>query len=182
MIIKNIFTDNLPRQGKRIDWKQSIGKIVPFKYDNIEGFVKIIDYSSFDYRITIQYKNKDIRITTSDFLKCQLGAFFNKNNLAKSKRKSNNIEIGQTFKDENRDMTIIDECHITNSVGKKVIHYRYKCNLCGFDSGVHYKNGEYKNEFWLSKSSLIRGTGCGCCCNNPQIVVEGINDIPTTTP
>lgn len=45
--------------------------------------------------------------------------------------------------------------------------YEYQCDICGY-VGI-------KPEW-----SLIKGNGCPCCCN--QIVVKGINDIPTTDP
>jgi very-short-patch-repair endonuclease len=36
--------------------------------------------------------------------------------------------------------------------------------------------------FWVLESTLLHGVGCLCCCENPLIVVEGINDIPTVAP
>lgn len=77
------------------------------------------------------------------------------------------IQIGINFKDLNRDITIIDREHRIN---KNHIWkwYKYKCNKCGW------------NEGWIVESSLLNGTGCSCCCLTPRIVVEGINDIPTT--
>lgn len=50
------------------------------------------------------------------------------------------------------------------------------------ECGGHYKNGEYNNEYYIAESSLLKGIGCPVCCQNPQIVVENINSIPTTAP
>ena len=43
--MKKIFVDNLPKtiQGN-INWKDSVGKLVHFIYDDIEGDIEIIQY------------------------------------------------------------------------------------------------------------------------------------------
>ena len=77
------------------------------------------------------------------------------------------INIGQTFKDEKRDLIIINrEKRKYRNQYKK--WYKYKCNKCGWDKG------------WIEESSLLNGNGCACCSGN--VIVEGINDIPTTAP
>lgn len=53
-----------------------------------------------------------------------------------------------------------------NGINRK--WYRYICNQCGWDKGI------------IIEGALSKGNGCSCCSN--QIVVEGINDIPTTAP
>lgn len=47
-------------------------------------------------------------------------------------------------------------------------YYKYKCNICDYSDG------------WIIENSLLKNVGCACCAG--QIVVEGINDIPTTAP
>lgn len=47
-------------------------------------------------------------------------------------------------------------------------YYKYICNNCG------WKNG------YMSEYSITNGANCSCCKN--RTVVEGINDIPTTSP
>lgn len=85
------------------------------------------------------------------------------------------IEIGNILKDNNRDLTIIDRIYKyakrSDGYNQKQIWYKYKCNKCGWDQG------------WTIESSLLKQkTGCACCCPYPRVVVEGINDIPTTAP
>lgn len=58
--------------------------------------------------------------------------------------------------------------------------YKYKCNICGFSCGEHYKVGELNNEFWIEENSLRKGTGCSCCSN--QSIVPEINSIYTKAP
>ena len=42
--MRKVFLDNLPKFNNKIDWKNSVGYIVNFVYDNIEGTLEIIDY------------------------------------------------------------------------------------------------------------------------------------------
>lgn len=87
-------------------------------------------------------------------------------------------EIGQRIKDDGRDLIIIDkEVRIrpqssSTCVSGTTVHYekyyKYHCNICGYNDG------------WKVESSINAGQGCACC--NSTVVVEGINDIPTTAP
>ena len=63
--------------------------------------------------------------------------------------------------------------------------YKYKCNKCGFDCGEHYniRENKYKDELLVEENCFLKQkTGCACCSMSPHIVVEEINDIPTTDP
>lgn len=96
------------------------------------------------------------------------------------------IEIGTRFKDDKRDLVIIDRKILTRYRKDKIKcndkYYKYKCYKCGFACGEHYKNQEYKEELWIEESHLLnQKQGCSCCGGN-SIVVEGYNDIPTTSP
>jgi hypothetical protein len=46
--VRKIFLDDLPRgglnRGDRINWEGSVGRSVKFIYDNIEGYIHIIEY------------------------------------------------------------------------------------------------------------------------------------------
>lgn len=77
-------------------------------------------------------------------------------------------EIGQIFKDDKRDYTIINrERRMIKGISYKF--YEYHCNKC---------NGES----WLRESHLKQGNGCGICCKTSRKVVKGINDLATTNP
>lgn len=91
------------------------------------------------------------------------------------------IKIGQTFRDDKRDIAITDRKYIQDKKERNYKYYQYKCNKCGFDCSKHWKaqDKKYKEELWIEESHLLKGMGCSCCGGN-QIVVEGINDIPTT--
>lgn len=86
--------------------------------------------------------------------------------------------VNDVLKDDKRDITIIDNkrIRVKNKLNKV---YKIKCNKCGFKSQEHYSNGEFREEYTITESHLNRGDGCPCCKGN-HVVVEGINDIPTT--
>lgn len=184
MKYRNMFIDDLPRKGKtsQIDGLKCIGYKVKFIFDDIEGEVEIVDYK--DGYFYIKYLDKPVyKILSDGFKKCRLSILLNK--------KSDEFKygIGQVFKDNKRDLTIIDRKVIVkeriyknrkNKSNTQVKWYKYKCNICGFECGEHYKNQEYKEEYWIEESNLTTGNGCSCCTN--QIVVKGYNDVPTTAP
>lgn len=72
------------------------------------------------------------------------------------------IQIGDNFKDEKRNLTVIDIK--TESVnGKEKRKFKYHCNICGYED-------------WR----FSMGNQCRACTK--QIIVKGINDIATTDP
>ena len=160
--MRKVFLEKLPRKyGKGankdklvIDWKNSIGYKVKFVYDDIEGEIEILDYNSKSQKLTIKYNNKIKPITSGCFVKCSLGDILVK---ITSDFK---IEIGTIFKDEKRDITIIDrkieEVKKENKKYKKGYTilkrkwYKYKCN-------------KDFNEDWVEESLLLRGKGCSKC-------------------
>ncbi|HEY5587363.1 MAG TPA: hypothetical protein VIK86_00245 [Candidatus Paceibacterota bacterium] len=78
------------------------------------------------------------------------------------------IKTGDIFKDNKRDLIIIDRKYKADKNKRLWKYYKYKCNIC-----------EYED--WATEDS-IRGLRTGCACCNSKTVVEGINDIPTTAP
>ena len=67
--MRKMFIENLPRRhgrnGKEIDWKNTIGYKVKFVYDDIEGEVEIIDYENL--HVKFLYNNKTYDILTDNF-------------------------------------------------------------------------------------------------------------------
>lgn len=171
--MKKIFLEDLPKRGEYIDWKKCIGYNVKFIYDSIEGEFKIVGYE--DGYLKLRYKEKCfLRITTGNFKKCCIG------NILGLKTKEFKYEVNQCIKDCKRDLIILDRKYMKDKNGINRKLYKYKCNKCGFDCEGHYKDGEYKEEYWISESGLIIGNGCACCCHNPKIAVPNINSIWAT--
>jgi hypothetical protein len=158
-----VFLDDLPRKyGFGInknklyfDWINSIGKQVSFIYQNISGKLDIDNYDG--KYLYIKYLDKEIyKITTNSFINGQIGGILG---LITNKYK---IDLGTIFKDNKRDITIIDrKIQHKNNINYK--YYNYKCNICKCE------------ELWIEESNLLKGVGCGCC-SSKQIIL-GINTI-----
>ena len=179
-IKKEIILDNLSYNKKHINWKTSVGHIAKFIYDDIQGKIKIVNCYRKNNKtyLKIEYKNNIYDIDTDSFKEGKLGKILGKcTNDFK-------IKIGQRFKDDKRDITIIDRKKKESPYKKGAMlkYYKYRCNKCGFECGEHYKNGKYQKEHWIVESSLLRGSGCACCNPISKITVPGINDISTTDP
>lgn len=178
--MNKIYIDNLPKDKRnKIIWKNTIGYDVKFIYDNIEGIVKIIDYDIQNQQIKLKYNKEIFNIYTSSFLHCKIGNIINKGKV------NYKYNIGDRLINDKRDLTIIDikTINTKNKDGSNRInkYYKYKCNKCGFDGGVHWSifNRKYVNGYWILENSLHSGVGCSCCGGQPKIVVEHINSIVT---
>lgn len=145
---------NLPRKegiggnkGKpTIDWINSIGLTVDFVYDDISGKVEIVDYIKEKQRIIIKYLDYPLyEIATCSFLKCSLGR------LLKKHTKEFKIELGKEFKDNKRDLTIIDRAYRKSKDNANTKYYKYHCNKCG-------------NEDWMTEGHICY-EGCNICSN-----------------
>lgn len=164
---RKVFLDELPKRGNFVDWERSTGYNIKFIYGNIEGEVRIVDYDG--KYLYIKYLDKDIfKIVPNSFKNCFLGK------LLGTITNSFKVKIGANFKDDKRDLTVIDKeyriKYDKNNNKNNYKYYKYKCNKCGWTEG------------WMIEGSLLRGSNCACCCTPTRAVVEGINDIPTTAP
>ena len=172
-INKKIFLDNLPRKNNKIDWKNSVGCKVKFIYNDIEDYIEIIEYIKQSNRSKLKIKyNNDIKLIRPDrLLECKLRPILNSKELNFTIEFK--IEIGSIFKDNKRDLTIIDRNKILKKDGHGYNYfqkwYKYKCNKCGYSDG------------WIEESKLLTiKRGCSCCKGNT--VIKGINDVATTHP
>jgi len=130
--LRKVFLEELPRwksgtNKDKINWKKSIGYKVRFIYDDIEGWIEIIDYDG--KHVYLKYgKENRFPLNTCGFIICQLGGLLGKNTA------NFKIEIGTEFKDNKRDLIITNREYRDNPyyIGKKIKYYHYKCNKCGF--------------------------------------------------
>lgn len=159
--MKQIFTDDLPKKGTLISWKDSIGYQVPFKYENIEGILRIINYQ--DKVLYVKYSDKDIlKITVANFIGCKFG-----NYVGYKREVSYKYSINETVIGENINKTIIDRYYIKDKNNYNVKMYIYKCNICGADR--------------LEGTEVsIKKSQCLCCTN--KLAVLGINTVYDTNP
>lgn len=170
--MRKVFLDDLPRWEKgegavkvgTINWNKSIGYKVPFIYDNIEDKIEIIDYINDRSRVIISYKDKQMNIFSGSLKEGNIGKLFNKIT------KDFKIEIGTIFKDDKKDLIIIDREYRKKSFidkeGYNCVHnlkwYKYECNKCSYEG-------------WIIEYDLLKGKGCSCC--NGKTVVPEINSI-----
>lgn len=161
--IRKVFTDDLPRwtEGNHkgmTRWSESIGYIVKFIYDEIKGEVEILSYNN--RILSIKYLDKEpFKIETNNFMYCKLGTLLGK------RTKDFKIQIGDTFKDQKRDLSIISREYRKNN--RK--WYQYKCNVCGWCD----------DRSWMTEGDLFSKNGCSCCHN--LTVVEHINSVVAKT-
>jgi len=156
--MRKTFTNNLPKRGKLINFKDSIGYMIHFIYDNIEGDLRIIKYIPKGQILTIEYNGKEFDIRTGNLAKAKITHILN---IRTSEFK---IEIGTRYKDTKRDIIIIDrEYRKRNTKYGNEKWYKYHCNRCGWDEG------------WTSENSIEKGIGCSCCDGKSPVL--GINTI-----
>ena len=159
---KNRILTELPKKGKLIDWKSTVGMNIDLVYNDEVYTVKIIGCKSGKGNsiLEVKYNNTVKSINTSNFLKIRIGE------LLKIKTKDFKIEIGEQI----RDLLIIDrEYRPVTHAGRTTNWkwYKYKCGKCGWSNG------------WVEERSLLKGCqGCNCCAS--RTVVEDINSIWAT--
>ena len=171
--MKKIFLENLPRWedgscNNGINWSKCVGRYVPFDYNGTKGDVFIKEYNIKSGKLLVQYKDSEQFISISNFTSCSLGKLLNKYTSEFT------YEIGQTFKDDKRDLVITDREYrpkqYTKSNGKTFTsnyrYYKYTCNKCGWTEG------------WIVEGGLKSGVGCSCC--RRLVVVPEINSIWAT--
>ncbi len=169
---------DLPRfnNSERIDWKKSVGYKINFIYGDIKDTLLITNCDYKSKKITIKCEGyKDFDIFSGHLKDCKLGEMLNKYT------SDFKFKIGDII----NNLIIIDKKYEKRKHGKSFVNekvYKIKCLKCGYECGEHYKKQEYKKEYWIIETDILQNHGCPVCCRNPQIVVKGINDIPTTAP
>lgn len=145
---------NLPvtTSRKYIDWKNSVGCIIPFTFDNNKlcGEFEIIDYKIPEGlshpHIYLKYQNVELKPILPISLKNATIS-----NILDEFYIEWVYEIGENIKDENRDLTVIDRKRKhDNKNGYLTKYYKVKCNKCGFNSSEHYMLGEKRDELWIA--------------------------------
>lgn len=160
-----MFLDTLPvkegmgvHKGRMlIDWIKSVGYKVKFIYNNIEGYLEIVDKQG-NY-LFIKYLDNDIyKMHTTTFAECGLGKLLG---VYTSNFK---YEIGQVLENEKINITITNREYRETKSNDKIIrhkYYEYRCNKCGVIA-------------WNTESHIKAGRGC--LCNN--IIIEAPWMIP----
>ena len=137
-MIKYLDTDNLIKYTSgnnkgHFNWKENIGKELPFQYDDLTGTIKIIDYKSVNRNnlITIQYQDNIMTTSTSNLLQLKIPSFLNKN-----KNNSNyTYKIGDIIDKDFQKSKVIEQTRISVKATKNyetTRGYKLKCLCCGY--------------------------------------------------
>lgn len=142
LIHKFLDTSNLSKlngKSQRINWKDCIGKSVYFEYDDLKGYIKILDYknahNSTQNQLSLQYNDNLLTTCTSNFLKLNIPTLFNKE-IRTLKYK---YSVGDIIVNGNDRMIILDQIRI-NYITKSNRGYKVKCSNCNYE----YKTLEQK--------------------------------------
>lgn len=170
ILMKYIVTDNLPKiqyganKGK-VDWVASVGHTVNFVYEDVDGEIKILECSNDKNKIlTVEYNGKISTVSLQRFRQGRISRLIE----VYAPRKTYKYEVNTVIQDDKRDIVITDRFRKPTTHAKQKKYYKYTCNKCGWEDGE------------ICENDLTKGNGCACC--RGLTVVEGINDIPTTTP
>lgn len=115
-------------QGK-YDWSNNIGKELYFEYDDISGYIKILDYQKAipQGKITLQYKDIITTTHTPALLHLKVPRLFHKE---KQKRRYNH-EIGDIIHKFNDILKVIDQIRITYN-NSSCRGYKIECMDCHY--------------------------------------------------
>ena len=153
----NLVTYQTGKYQEKYDWSNNIGKELYFEYDDISGYIKIIDYvKDIPYgQITLQYKDIIVTTITSNLIHLKIPRLFHKE---KHKRRYD-YNIGDTIHKFNDTLKITKQIRInydnSSARGYEIecmdCHYVYKtreecistCPICG-------KKSSYSERFIYS--------------------------------
>nr|DAP95930.1 MAG TPA: restriction enzyme [Caudoviricetes sp.] len=88
--------------------------------------------------------------------------------------------VGDSIITDTKNITIthVDIHEAVDGTNRTV--YKYRCNICGFDSNDLYRGGKHISELWCTPAQLRRNKMCSCCSS--KVVKKDINSIMTTHP
>lgn len=115
------------------NWKENIGKELPFQYDDLTGIIKIIDYKSVNRNnlVTIEYQDNVITTSTSNLLQLKIPSFLNKNKNTRQYL----YKIGDIIDKDFQESKVIEQTRISVKATKNyetTRGYKLKCLCCGY--------------------------------------------------
>ena len=116
------------------NWKENIGKELPFQYDDLTGIIKIIDYKSINRNnlVTIKYQDNVITTSTSNLLQLKIPSFLNKNKNTRQYL----YKIGDIIDKDFQESKVIEQTRISVKATKNyetTRGYKLKCLCCGYN-------------------------------------------------
>lgn len=143
---KHVFLECLPRVGKFINWKNSIGYKIHFIFNYTYGDLYILNYNSKNQKITTKYKDIIYDIDSFNFTNGKIMFCIG------IKYKTYRYKVNDIIECKNSKIKIL-ECIRTdsnnrNKKGEKA--YKYICLKCGYTGTI-------------KESSLLQNCGCIQC-------------------
>lgn len=141
-------------ENGKINWKESIGRKIHFKYQDVESDIILLEYMDGSFVKICILNYIDEYVTSSDnILKGQFGIAVGKKT-SEFKYKVGDIVNGHLL--------------ITSSYKKGTFkYYTYQCLIDGYNGSAYEEN-------------IKKGSGCPVCAG--KIVLVGCNDIATVRP
>lgn len=137
-MIKYLDTANLIKYTSgnnkgHFNWKENIGKDLPFQYEGLTGTIKIIDYKSVNRNnlVTIQYQDNIMTTSTSNLLQLKIPSFLNKN----KNSRNYTYKIGDIIDKDFQKSKVIEQIRISVKATKNyetTRGYKLKCLCCGY--------------------------------------------------
>lgn len=137
-MIKHLDTSTLIRYTSgnnkgHFNWKENIGKELPFQYDDLTGIIKIIDYKSVNRNnlVTIQYQDNVITTSTSNLLQLKIPSLLNKNKNTRQYL----YKFGDIIDKDFQESKVIEQCKVYSKTKhyNVVRGYKLKCLCCGYE-------------------------------------------------
>jgi hypothetical protein len=183
--LRKVFLDDIPRwdsgshKGK-INWLNSKGYNIKFTYDDINGYLEIIDFISKGQKVIVLYKNKTNFVSVGQILKCQL------KNILKEDIYNLELDINQKHYIDTRNLPIssngIDWIEVTKR--KMKIPFKYD-DLFGEIQVVDYDKSylivKYNSEIYKIYSGSFLNGNIGAIIGKVLVDYKyNINDIIET--
>lgn len=153
--IKHMFLEILPikiniinnEEVRNINWKKSEGSKIYFIYENIDGYIEILEYNKGN-KIKIKYNDKEFMSDSNKLTNCELGIVVGKIH------RGFRYNIGDIISNKFSSIRIIKRYEI-NKINQNggLKYYNYKCLKCG-------------NEDKLYENNILKGYGCPICSKN----------------
>lgn len=115
-------------QGK-YDWSNNIGKELYFEYDDISGYIKILDYvkNKRQGHITLKYKNNTMTTGTPNLIHLKIPSLFNKEKQSKQYK----YNVGDIINKYNDSIKILEQIRI-QYINASCRGYRVECLDCHY--------------------------------------------------
>lgn len=161
-MIKNCVMDfsEIPKNSKGYKWKNSEGCQIKYKYNEYEGIIEVLKYNN-PQNILVKCNDNIMQTSSDSLINGHIGT------IIKVITSDFKYKINEIVQCKYQSVKILNRYKIDNN-NKTNKYYDYECLKCGY---IKLK---------VMECSLSNGYGCPCCAG--KIVVEGINDIPTTAP